>query len=302
MNTGIYNSRIHYDHCPACGSTSIRHVLTAKDHTVTDEQFQIWHCDTCTLRFTQDVPDEMSIGPYYKSQDYISHSDDAKGIINSLYKKVRVFTLGQKRKLIQKFSNNKTGDILDVGSGTGAFVNEMKRHGWVVSGLEPDPDARKVAKEKYGINLGNIEQLYTLPPATFDVITMWHVLEHVHRLQDCVAQLKKLLKPGGTIFIAVPNYTSKDAVMYREYWAAYDVPRHLYHFSPYAMEKLMNRHGLKIQKFLPMWFDSYYVSMLSNKYRSGNPGLVSAVLKGSLSNMKALGNARKCSSVIYVIR
>lgn len=294
-------SMIHYTNCPVCGSADIKKALTAKDFTVSKQHFDIYECSQCLLRFTQDIPDTDSIGAYYKSEEYISHTDTSRGIVNNLYQKVRKYTLGQKRKLVEKVTGIREGQLLDVGSGTGAFVNEMSSHGWQVTGLEPDADAREVANKNYGFELKDTSAFYSLQPGSYDAISMWHVLEHVHDLNAYIQQLKSVLKENGKLFIAVPNYTSGDASVYKEFWAAYDVPRHLYHFSPNSMRVLIEKHGMRIEKYLPMWFDSYYICMLSNKYKSGNTGLIKAIVNGTLSNLKALGNAQKCSSVIYVI-
>jgi len=292
---------IHYTHCPVCGSAEIKNVLSAKDHTVSSEAFVIAECAACSLRFTQDVPDAVSIAAYYKSEDYISHSNTSKGLINRLYQSVRRRTLVKKRRLVQKVTGMGKGQLLDVGSGTGAFVSEMSLNGWFVTGLEPDEGARQVAKKEYNIELRDMNQFYVLPPQSFDAITLWHVLEHVHDLSPYVEQLKNLLKENGRLLIAVPNYTSKDAVIYKEHWAAYDVPRHLYHFSPQSMQVLMEKHGLKILQHKPMWYDSFYISMLSSKYKTGKTKLFSSFFNGFRSNLKAWGDVKRCSSVIYVV-
>lgn len=193
------------------------------------------------------------------------------------------------------------GELLDVGSGTGAFVNEMKGNGWEVVGLEPDAGARKVAKDLFGFQLQEIEELFYLSPNSFDAITLWHVLEHVHDLQTYLQQLRSVLKPDGRLIIAVPNYTSFDASIYKEYWAGYDVPRHLYHFSPLSMKLLIERNQMKIIEHKPMWFDSFYVSLLSSKYKNAKTNWLGSIWNGLLSNMKAMGDVKKCSSVIYMI-
>ncbi len=293
---------IHYTHCPACGSDAIQQVLHAKDYTVSQQVFAIWHCNSCTLRFTQDVPGEQAIGNYYQSDNYISHSNTGKGLVNRLYHLVRRFTLSSKKKLVEKVSGKNTGQLLDVGAGTGAFAGFMQQHGWRVTGLEPDAGARTRAKELHGISLLETDALFQLPEGSFDVITMWHVLEHVHALHKYLDQLKTLLKPGGILLIAVPDYTSEDAAIYQQYWAAYDVPRHLYHFSPASMRKLIARHGMAVKNIRPMWFDSFYVSMLSERYKNGKSNLVKAFWNGLRSNMAASGNKERCSSVIYEIR
>ena len=292
---------IHYSGCPICSSNNIQEQLWAKDHTVSQKKFSIWQCNACTARFTQDVPEQDAIGAYYASENYISHSDTKKGIINSLYHLVRKRTLGSKRRLVINEAGMTKGTILDIGCGTGAFLNTMKEASWNITGLEPDDIARTKATELYAIHLQQSGKLFELAPASFNAITMWHVLEHVHELHAYIKQIAALLAPKGKLFIAVPNYTSKDATVYKEHWAAYDVPRHLYHFSPQSMETLLGQHGLKLTVVKPMWFDSFYVSMLSEQYKNGKGNIVKAIFNGFISNLAAWGNTRKCSSLIYVI-
>lgn len=292
---------IHYTQCPVCGAAAVQPVIRAKDHTVSGETFVIDECSVCTARFTQDIPTADQIGPYYKSENYISHTNTSKGLINGLYQWVRKRTLRQKRKLIQQVTGLNKGTILDLGSGTGAFAGEMKNSGWQVTALEPDADARKVAMDSFGVSLQDTSEFYNLAPDQFDAITMWHVLEHVHDLQGYMAKLKSVLKEKGRLIIAVPNYTSGDAAAYGEYWAAYDVPRHLYHFSPASMKGLVEKHGMKLLACKPMWYDSFYVSLLSSKYKNGKPGLIGAFMNGLRSNLSALSNVQRCSSVIYII-
>ena len=287
--------------CPCCNSIDISWVLSAKDHTVSNELFDIWQCNTCTARFTQGVPDKNEIGKYYRSEDYISHSDTKKGLINSLYHYVRKQTLKGKRKLVQKYTKLSAGRMLDIGAGTGAFLHTMEQSGWEVTGLEPDEAAREKAKQLYGLNLYLPGELFNLQQQSFDSITLWHVLEHVHDLDECIYQLKKLLKPQGILFIAVPNYTSHDATVYKEYWAAYDVPRHLYHFSPVSITQLLLKHGLQLKEVKPMWYDSFYVSMLSEKYKRGRNNFLNAVWNGAVSNWKALIDKERCSSLVYIV-
>ena len=296
------SERIVFTECPCCGSGSIYPVLSAKDYTVSNEIFEIWHCDDCTNRFTQNLPDLSGIGAYYQSAEYISHSDSKKGFINRLYHLVRKYTLGSKRDMIHKIAGKKTGKLLDVGAGTGAFSDTMQTAGWQVTGLEPDTTARKNAADKYGLTLLSPDLLYSLDKEQFDIITLWHVLEHVHDLQGYLTQFQRLLKSGGSLVIAVPNYTSNDAAVYKGYWAAYDVPRHLYHFSPKGMELLGRKNGFMLKAIQPMWFDSFYVAMLSEQYRNGSSNLIGAVWNGFLSNLKTLFKKNKGSSLIYIFR
>lgn len=289
-----------YSSCPNCGDKNIFHVLDAKDYTVSGVQFQIWECKNCTQRFTQNIPDAEDIGRYYQSENYISHSDTSTGFVNSLYHKVRKRTLIQKKKLIEKYTHKSHGYFLDVGAGTGAFLNTMKRAGWNCTGIEPDSSARQKALELYQIHLKESRDFFLLSAQSFDAITLWHVLEHVHELHQYVEQLKNLLSPDGKLFIAVPNYTSKDAKIYQQYWAAYDVPRHLYHFSPESMKTLLKAHGLHIESIEPMWYDSVYVSLLSEKYKTGKSNPVKAFLNGMISNSETVFQKSKCSSLIYI--
>jgi 2-polyprenyl-3-methyl-5-hydroxy-6-metoxy-1,4-benzoquinol methylase len=292
---------VHYDACPVCRSRNISPLLTVKDHTVSQKEFVIWQCQQCTLRFTQDVPSEDSIKDYYKAEEYISHTDTSKGLVNKLYKKVRQYTLQQKSNLIISETGVKEGSILDFGCGTGSFADVMKQKGWKVTGIEPDEDARKRAKELYDLDVLPTSAFKNLSSQSFDAITLWHVLEHIHDLHNYVEQLKKALKDTGKIFIAVPNYKSSDADVYKLYWAAYDVPRHLYHFTPKAMALLMQQHGLKIISMKPMWFDSYYISMLSSKYKNGKIKWPGAMINGFKSSLKTIQNKERSSSLIYII-
>ncbi|RYY88198.1 MAG: class I SAM-dependent methyltransferase [Chitinophagaceae bacterium] len=293
--------RVHHSQCPVCDSRSIGPVLTATDYTVSREEFAIWECAACRLRFTQDVPDAQQIGPYYKSEDYISHSDTNKGLINRLYQRVRRTTLRQKVKLVQEATGKSSGRALDVGCGTGAFLNALRGAGWNVQGVEPDDDARALAIKQYKLDVQEASALYQLSPGSFDLITLWHVLEHVHDLQGYLAQLKLLLAPGGKLVVAVPNYTSGDAAIYGRYWAAYDVPRHLYHFAPGSMKVLVQRHGMQVAKERPQWYDSYYISLLSSRYKYGSTHWIGAPLAGLRSNLGARLNTERCSSVVYII-
>lgn len=295
-------STIKYDHCLCCGSAAISKVLECKDYTVSQKIFEVWKCSTCTFCFTQNAPVEDEIGVYYQSADYISHSNTKQGVVNRLYHLVRGFTLKTKQNLLIKETGLKHGVLLDIGAGTGAFANTMQQAGWHVTGLEPDSTARENALSQYSLQLQDQTDLVNLQNNTYDAITLWHVLEHVHDLHGYLNKFDKLLKASGRIIIAVPNYCSHDAQVYKQYWAAYDVPRHLYHFSPKSMEVLLQKHGFTIEAVKPMWFDSFYVSMLSEKYRNGKNNYLQAFGVGLVSNIKALVDVKKCSSVIYTIR
>ncbi|MFN2440096.1 MAG: class I SAM-dependent methyltransferase [Chitinophagaceae bacterium] len=295
------DEKLHHTSCPVCGSKSINPLLTVKDHSVTKEDFVIWQCNNCTLRFTQDVPVEAAIGKYYKSTDYISHTNTHKGLLNKIYQRVRNYTLQKKAKLITENTGISQGKLLDVGAGTGNFLDTMKKKGWMVTGLEPNDEARGIAKKSYNLDVFDSAGINNLSINSFDAITLWHVLEHVYDLHGYIDHFKKLLKTNGKFFIAVPNYQSLDADIYRLNWAAYDVPRHLYHFTPRAMDVLMQKHSLTIIAKKTMPFDSYYISMLSSKYKNGHIKWISSLISGLRSNVSATFDADKCSSIIYIV-
>ena len=290
---------IHYPGCPVCKSGDIHFSFKAKDHTVSGKMFEVWTCKHCTALFTQDIPEMEEMGSYYQSDKYISHSDTDRGFVNRLYHVVRKYTLQSKKNLICKETGLKQGNILDIGSGTGAFLDTMKNTGWNVTGLEPGEEAREKGRTLYNVHSLPSQELFNLQAGSFDAITLWHVLEHVHQLHAYVEQVKKLMTDKGVLFIAVPNYTSHDASHYQEGWAAYDVPRHLYHFSPLSINMLMKQHGLRTRKMIPMWFDSYYVSMLSEQYKKG--GMLTAMFTGLVSSLKTMADKKRSSSLIYVI-
>jgi SAM-dependent methyltransferase len=248
------------------------------------------------------VPDEQEIGRYYQSDDYISHSDTRKGFINRVYHAVRSITIRGKRKMVRQANGGSRGAILDYGCGTGAFLASMRDDGWEAAGLEPDDRARANALALHGLKTSHPDALRSMPDAHYDVVTLWHVLEHVHRLQETMSDLRRVLKPGGTMFIAVPNHTSADAAHYGPAWAAWDVPRHLYHFSPASMKRLTELNGLTVTHIRPMWFDSFYVSMLSERYLGEGGGMTGALLTGIRSNLSALRSPDRGSSLIYVVR
>ncbi len=286
--------------CPVCKSDSFSPFLTCKDYTVSQQNFGIVSCTKCNFKFTNPRPEDEKLGEYYKSEDYISHSNTSKGIISKLYKSVRNYTLNKKLKLISSFVSR--GTILDYGCGTGMFLKVCQDNGWKSYGMEPDEGARKIAAD-LGLNtFSDKERIQTyIGTQTFDIITLWHVLEHVTDLDETLTFFKGKLNQNGALVIAVPNYTSYDAKHYKEYWAAYDVPRHLYHFEIETIQKLLSPYGFKLVETKPMKFDSFYVSMLSEKYKSGSIKYFSAFLTGLKSNLKAK-EVKDYSSVIYIFK
>ncbi|MBW3129845.1 class I SAM-dependent methyltransferase [Hymenobacter profundi] len=286
--------------CPVCGKLDFQNKLVVEDKSVSKESFAIQQCTACKFQLTNPRPDAAHIGRYYESDEYVSHNSGAAGLINQAYKVARFFTLRRKVALLNRLVPSK-GKLLDYGCGTGHFVAAAKSDGWQVHGLEPNPRAREEAMRRVGANVGTPEDLGKLPAGSFDVITLWHVLEHVHTLNETLRQLIQLLKPEGVLIIAVPNVESLDAQHYRQDWAAYDVPRHLYHFAPNTMRQLLKKHKMQVRETLPMALDAYYVSMLSEKHRAEQGQGMLAVLKaGYQSNRYAAQHGGQYSSLIYV--
>jgi len=274
-----------------------KHFLTVKDHSVSKEIFELYHDETLDMLITSPQPDLENLGKYYESEDYISHTDNKRSLFEKAYHVVKNIALKNKLNLINKQQSQK-GKILDIGAGTGDFLLTAKNDGWETVGVEPSDRAKEIAKKK-GISF--VEQISELENHSFDVITMWHVLEHVPDLQLQIQELKRLLKPTGTLIVAVPNFKSYDAKYYNEFWAAYDVPIHFWHFSKKAIKSLFENVDMKLEKVLPMKFDSFYVSLLSEKYKTGKMNFARAFFIGLKSNLKA-SSTKEYSSHIYVLK
>ena len=274
-----------------------KHFLTVKDHSVSKEIFDLYYDENLDMLITSPQPDLENLGRYYESEDYISHTDNKRSVFEKAYHFVKSIALKNKLNLINSEQSQK-GKILDIGAGTGDFLLTAKNDGWNVIGVEPSERAKNIAKQK-GISF--VEEISELENNSFDVITMWHVLEHVPNLEFQIQELKRLLKPTGTLIIAVPNFKSYDAKHYGEFWAAFDVPIHFWHFSKKAIKSLFEKVDMKLEKVLPMKFDSFYVSLLSEKYKTGKMNFIKAFFIGLKSNLKA-SSTKEYSSHIYVLK
>ncbi|MGE8340600.1 MAG: class I SAM-dependent methyltransferase [Flavobacterium sp.] len=274
-----------------------KHFLTVKDHSVSKEIFDLYYDEDLDMLITSPQPELQNLGKYYESEDYISHTDNKRSLFEKAYHFVKNIALKNKLNLINSQQPQK-GKLLDIGAGTGDFLLTAKNDGWETIGVEPSDRAKNIAKEK-GIYF--VEEINTLENHSLDVITMWHVLEHVPDLELQIQELKRLLKPTGTLIIAVPNYKSFDANHYQTFWAAYDVPIHFWHFSKKSIQLLFERVDMKLEKVLPMKFDSFYVSLLSEKYKTGKMNYIKAFLIGLKSNWKAK-NSKEYSSHIYILK
>lgn len=283
--------------CPSCQNTQFDNHIICEDHSVSKESFALVICKSCQLIFTNPRPKEDELSNYYQSEDYISHTDKGNSLMNFIYKLVRKYTLQQKKKLVKKIKSG--NNLLDFGAGTGDFLLTMKND-YEVVGIEPDEHARQLAENKTKASVASsLDNLNTTD--TFDVITAWHVIEHVSELIKTLKRLRKMLNKGGRIIVALPNASSWDAKHYKEFWAGYDVPRHLYHFTKSSFKTLCEQADLKMERTIPMKFDSYYVSMLSEKYQGKRSGFIKGLINGWRSNQVARKNG-EYSSLIYVLK
>ena len=274
--------------------------ITVKDHSVSGDIFQLLYDAEFDMLVTSPQPSEDKLPQYYKSDDYISHTDTQRNLFEKVYHFVRSISLKRKIKLINSFSS-KEKNLLDIGCGTGDFLKIAQQNKWTVSGIEPNDNAREIANIKTSNSVYKTEELLKFKAQSFDIITLWHVLEHLPKLNEHISILKSLLKSNGVLIIAAPNYKSYDAKYYKEFWAAYDVPRHLWHFSQSSISKLVVKENMKVFKILPMKFDSYYVSLLSEKYKWGSMNIFNALRIGLLSNFKAR-QSTEFSSLIFCVK
>jgi SAM-dependent methyltransferase len=283
--------------CPICESSEFDLKLESRDYFLTQETFRVVTCSNCSLSFTNPRPTKSELGKYYQSDQYISHSNKANSITNVLYKLVRNFTLWQKFNMLSKSLQNRSQiDHLDYGCGTGHFIEYTTKKGWKSIGYEPDSRANN---QSNSLIINDISQISSLE--SFDVITLFHVLEHVYDLNETLELLISKLRPNGVLLLALPNLESYDAKHYNQHWAGYDLPRHLYHFNQTSVQRLSVKHGIKIDSTVPMIFDSFYVSILSEKYKKSNFPFLKGMLKGLQSNLKA-GSKMEHSSLIYILR
>lgn len=285
--------------CPICQSSKISEYQQIKDYFLTQQEFNVVRCEHCGFLFLNPRPDKSEIAPYYKSESYFSHSDGRKGLIAKMYQIVRHFNIRNKYNLIYKYK--KYGKILDIGCGTGDVLAYFSTKSWNVEGIEPDADARAVAEKKNHLIIHNESEINNLPDASFDVITMWHVMEHVHNLEERMETVRRLIKPDGVFIFSVPICDSWDAQHYGQYWAAWDVPRHLYHFSQTTAQLLAENHRFELVQVEPMKFDAYYIALLSEKYKSGKSSFLKAFFAGLRSNCKASNHKSNYSSLIFVV-
>ena len=285
--------------CPVCGSFEIKLFMKTKDYFLTKEDFSLLKCDQCGYLSTDPVPTENVLPKYYNSNQYLSHTAAKKGVLNRIYEVLRTINIKRKYTLIKSYKP--IGSILDIGCGTGELLNYFSSHHWSTKGIEPNREAREFAQNSYHLDVDVEPQLSNFSPESYDVISMWHVLEHVPDINQRIIQIIKLLKRDGIIIVALPNNNSFDSLKYGTFWAGLDVPRHLHHFNPSSFSVFAKKHKLKIIDIIPMKMDAYYVSLLSEKYQNNSYPVFRAFLSGFISNLKG-AKSNNYSSMIFVMK
>jgi SAM-dependent methyltransferase len=293
---------VHHKECPLCSSDKIFFHFICIDHFISKEPFAIFKCSACSFEFTQDYPEEAEIGKYYESEEYISHSNISKGFVNKSYRLVRNIMLGRKRGIIKHVTGLNKGSILDIGSGTGNFACTMKKAGWLVKGIEINKKARDLSISLFGLEIISPEQISTFKANYFDCITLWHVLEHFHDPFKYTSDIIRLLKPGGWCIIALPNCSSFDAKYYGQYWAAYDVPRHLWHFTPATFKLFSEKTGFIFENRRNLPVDVFYISLLSERYKGSRLPLIKGLVRGLFFSFESVFKKTMSSSVVYILR
>jgi 2-polyprenyl-3-methyl-5-hydroxy-6-metoxy-1,4-benzoquinol methylase len=271
--------------------------IKVEDHFLSHETFSLLRNEDESLLTTYPVPENL--GSYYESKDYISHNTQARGIIPLLYAFAQRISLRSKKRLIKKYSTlPKT--LLDYGCGAGVFLDYMKSNRWDAVGVEPNSSARTTSILNSGAPVFSLEEFEPMTKR-YSVITLWHVLEHIPNYNEVLLILKNRLEDNGILIVAVPNFKSWDAAYYKSYWAAYDVPRHLFHWSRKGIDYLAKKNGLKLIASKGMWLDAYYVSILSEKYKGAKWPILSGIFFGAWSNARAIFTG-ETSSVIYILK
>jgi SAM-dependent methyltransferase len=282
--------------CPSCRSENIEFEIGLKDYFLSQEDFEIWICNDCKVSFTYPFPPESEIQRYYSSENYYSHSDDKNGLIPFMYKIVKSFNINTKYKQVTEGMT--PGSLLDFGCGIGDFLVHARSKGWSVHGIETNEKARRIASDKLNCEILDGKGLSHFPDNHFDLITLFHVLEHVYSPDDLLSNLLRVLKPDGRLIFALPNKNSYDAKFYKKFWAGWDVPRHLWHFNSESINEMLKNHQMRKFRQLPMPWDAFYVSLLSEQYKKSIFPLPKALLVGLISNLKAFLSGQY-SSLIY---
>lgn len=270
-------------------------VITTYDFFKTQEKFEIIQTNLPGVLQTYPTPENLE--PYYHSDNYQSHKKEASSPIDYIYRLLRKYNLFLKYKLIKDL-DYASADILDFGCGTGELVQYLNTKGYNAVGYEPNRNALSILKERGTPQIKNIQQIEN----QYDIITLFHVLEHLREPIETINLLKKHLTINGLLIIALPNHSSWDAAHYQQFWAAYDVPRHLWHYNKEGIKQLLNQLDFKLIKQSGQPFDPYFISLLSEQYKKSKFPFSKALIKGSISNIKALYNKQYSSNIFVFTR
>jgi 2-polyprenyl-3-methyl-5-hydroxy-6-metoxy-1,4-benzoquinol methylase len=293
---------VHHNVCPLCSSEKIGLQLNCTDHFISKKEFPVFKCAGCGFSFTQDYPEESEIAKFYESDSYISHSDTSEGFSNKIYRFARSLMLHRKQKLIQNITGLKKGTILDIGSGTGHFVYTMKNAGWEAKGIEINEKARNFAITHFCVDISSPDKIPAIEAGSFDCVTLWHVLEHFHDPYKHISEIYRLVKPGAICVIALPNCSSYDAEHYKRFWAAWDVPRHLWHFNPTTFRQFSELTGFMLESLRILPLDVFYISQLSEEYKGSSLPFLKGMSKAMVFSILSFFKKRKGSSLIYILR
>jgi len=293
---------LHHSTCPVCSGSDLRVFHSCTDNLVTGTVFELLRCNTCGFILTQDAPGEEDIARYYESPGYISHSDTRRTMVDKIYQVARNIMLSRKTRMVSRECAINRGEILDVGSGTGHFLYFMKNAGWNVTGIEINQGAREYSERNFGLSVFPPEHLKTFSSSRFDCITLWHVLEHLYDPVNYFGEIRRVLKPGGTVIVALPNSNSYDAGHFEKYWAAWDVPRHLWHFNPLTFKLFAQKSGFKIISETVLPFDVFYISVLSERAAKKSAGMLTGMMWGMIFWFISLFAKKRASSLAYILR
>jgi SAM-dependent methyltransferase len=293
---------VHHNVCPLCSSEKIALHFSCNDHFISKKDFPIFKCSACGFLFTQDYPEETEIAQFYESDNYISHSDISEGFSNKLYRVARGIMLRKKKNLIGKITRLKKGTILDIGSGTGYFAATMKRAGWMARGIEINEKARNFSIANFELEVDPPDRIMSYESNSFDCVTLWHVLEHFHDPFKNISEIYRLLKPGAICVVALPNCNSYDANHYKRFWAAWDVPRHLWHFQPSTFRIFSEKSGFILENLIILPLDVFYISLLSERYKGSSMAFFKAMSKAFIFALRSGYNRNRASSEIYILR
>lgn len=266
--------------------------ISVKDHLVSKETFHIVFDGGVGAWKTTPQPSQQELKAYYPKEGYLSHADKANGLKDRLYLWVKKRNIQTKLRWIGL--NSEQSKLLDFGAGNGAFALVAQAKGWRVYTQEFSEDVLLSLKEK-GLKTVDVSK----QKDTYDAITLWHVFEHLPNPKAQLATFYNALAPGGSLVLALPNINAWDARHYGAQWAGYDVPRHLWHYNKAAIVELAKDTGFYLVNTHNMFWDAFYVSLLSEQYRHAKCSWINAVIKGSLSNL--LGWRKKNTSALTFI-